>query len=74
MTTERQTGKIISYDVSRGFGFLAVPNQFGHVFVHAIDLERAGLNAPIIGDWLSFDAVDNPRKPGKPMAKNLSVA
>jgi hypothetical protein len=24
-----------------------------------------------VGDWVSFDVVDNPKKPGKPMARNL---
>jgi CspA family cold shock protein len=55
----------------KAFGFIAVDGQ-DDVFVHATSVQgnRSELRA---GDEVEFSLEENPRKPGRMMAKNVEV-
>ena len=63
---------MIAFYPEKGYGFIAVPNEYRHVFCHARDLERAGLAQLNDGDWISFDEVESPRKPATDGAEHFA--
>jgi len=57
-----QTGKIKWYNYDKGFGFIKLQDGAGDVFLHAKELERAGITRKLIeGDSLSFKTNRGPK-------------
>ncbi len=61
-------GVVVWFDYERGFGFVRPSDGTRDVFVHASDVQRAGLDELLKDQRVSFDvACDR----GKPRAVNL---
>jgi CspA family cold shock protein len=57
-----KTGKILRFDESRGYGFIAPDGGGADVFVHAKDLDDDKF-AFVVGTQVEFDVVDGDRGP-----------
>lgn len=66
------TGTVKSFNVIKGFGFIAPDDGGDDVFIHVSALERAGLYTVVEGQKLSFDVVKNQRT-GKIVAENVKA-
>ena len=55
------TGTVKFFNSTRGFGFIQPDDGTRDVFVHATQVERAGLAMIVEGQKLSFDIVDDAR-------------
>jgi CspA family cold shock protein len=66
------TGTVISFDATRGFGFIQPDDGSRDVFVHQDEAEKAGLTraALALGTRLAFDVVVND---GKIRARRLRL-
>lgn len=68
-TKNRVTGRLISWNDARGFGFAAVPGT-GDVFVHVKAL-RPGQTRPANGDDITFAVVEG--RNGRPAAADVET-
>lgn len=66
------TGTVKFFNSTRGFGFIQPDDGTKDVFVHATQVERAGLAMIVEGQKLSFDIVEDART-GKSSAENLQA-
>jgi len=55
------TGTVKFFNESRGFGFIAPDDGAADVFVHASDVESAGLGSIAEGQQLFFEVAPSPR-------------
>ncbi|WP_137113962.1 cold-shock protein [Mesorhizobium sp. GR13] len=67
------TGTVKFFNSTKGFGFIELGNGQPDVFVHVSAVERAGMNALVEGQKVSFDVVKDNRN-GKSAAENLQAA
>ncbi|BCH29857.1 cold-shock protein CspA [Mesorhizobium sp. L-8-10] len=67
------TGTVKFFNSTKGFGFIELGNGQPDVFVHISAVERAGMNALVEGQKVSFDVVKDNRN-GKSAAENLQAA
>jgi len=56
------TGRVKWYNYDKGYGFIKLQDGAGDVFLHAKELERAGIARRLIeGDTLSFKTGKGPK-------------
>jgi cold shock protein len=66
------TGTVKKYFEDRRFGFVARDDDSGNdIFVHASDVDRAGLKNLMTGQRVSFN--EAPSKKGSPKAVNIRI-
>lgn len=63
-------GKIYSWNMDKGFGFIQVENSERRVFAHISEFTHKH-PLPKVGELVSFDLFSNPEKQGKFSAKNI---
>ena len=66
-------GTVKFYNVQKGFGFIEPEDGGKDVFVHATALERAGINALVEGQKVSFDTEQDSRS-GKTAVGKIEAA
>jgi CspA family cold shock protein len=67
------TGKVKSFNPTKGYGFILPDDGGNDVFVHRSSLERSGMLDLVEGQKVSFDVEIN-RRSGKPAAINIRPA
>jgi CspA family cold shock protein len=63
-------GKVLWFSVEKGFGFIAPEPGGADIFVHATEVEAAGIGPLQEGQRIMFDT-EIGRRSGKPQATNL---
>jgi cold shock protein len=66
------TGTVKFYNAQKGYGFIPPDSGGKDVFVHATDLERAGLRGPAEGQKVAFDTQED-RRTGKIAVGNIQA-
>lgn len=66
------TGTVKWFNAAKGYGFLAPDDGSKDVFLHASDVQSAGLSEPREGDKLEYELVRGQQ--GKVSAGNLKQA
>jgi len=65
-------GTVKFFNTEKGYGLIKTEEGGPDVFVHASDVERAGLSMLVEGMRLGFDLETDPRK-GRPKAGRLRL-
>ncbi|NQX61819.1 cold-shock protein [Paenibacillus qinlingensis] len=68
---EKITGTVVHYYFDRGFGFAKVPGREKDAFIHATELQQAGIDRVVRGDKLRFKLRIDERS-GREIAVNIS--
>ena len=66
------TGTVKSFNLQKGFGFIAPDDGGKDAFVHISAMERAGINQLREGQKLRFELVSD-QKSGKMSAESLEI-
>jgi len=67
-----KTGKVKSYVDKSAYGFLTADDKSGDTFIHANQLQEAGLETLVTGQKVSYDVLVN-NKNNKTYANNIKL-
>lgn len=67
----RLFGRVLWFNATKGFGFIARDDGAGDVFVHVAAVQRAGLDTLREGQRVEFELARS--RDGRPRAENLSL-